>query len=166
MSSSKKYKYKNECISRFSRRKEEATDRKNVKKKINHAKYEAIVWDISDEINDAREVESEAEWEFIECNHALVQGLEESLEDSGDIPSIVAEKCKILHDGVKRLAKVNKIEIQELKTVVERNPKYFCVSCITDLCKDCLSSVCITHEVLWMGNRLFRCSSPYHVNKQ
>ena len=166
MSSFKKYKYKNECIYRYSRRKEEDTDRKNVKKKINHARHEAIVWNISDELKDTEEVESEVEWEFIEYNHSLVQFIEESLEDSGDIPSIVAEKCSILHDGVKRLAKVNKIEIQELKNIVERNPKYYCVSCITDLCKDCLSTVCMTHEVLWLGNRLFRCSSPYHVNKK
>ena len=137
-----------------------------MKKKINHANHEAIVWNISDEFDDAKEVESEVEWQFIEYNHSLIQVIEESLEDSGDIPSIVAEKCSILHDGVKRLAKVNKIEIQELKNIVERNPKYYCVSCITDLCKDCLSTVCMTHEVLWLGNRLFRCSSPYHVNKE
>jgi len=166
VSSLKKYKYKNECIYRYSRRKDESNNTNKGKKKLNHAKHEAISWDITEDINNNEEHTNEAEWVIIEYDSSLIEAIEESLEETGNIPSLVTEKVNILYDSVKRQVKVNKIEIRELKNILEMNPKYFCVSCTTDLCKDCFSSACITHNVLWVGNRFFRCSSPYHVAKE
>ena len=139
-----------------------------MKRIMKHAEYVSIVWETIGHIQDheRKEVEEQnVQWILIEFNNSLIAAIEDSLEYAGHIPTVVTEKCNILKDCHEGHVKVSKAEILEVKNILRRNPKYFCLSCSTELCKDCFSSACITHEVLWVGNRLFRCSSPYHVER-
>ena len=102
---------------------------------------------------------------FLEINIAFIAAfcIEVTFEIADKIPATVFSNCQILYDYVKMKAKETKIETKELKNILRRNPKYFCINCTTDLCKDCFKSNCITHNVQWLGNALFRCTSPYHA---
>ena len=136
-----------------------------MKRIMKHAEYVSIVWETIGHIQDHewKDVEEQSvQWILIEFNNSLIAAIEDSLEDAGHIPTVVTEKCNILHDCHEGLVKVSKAEILEVKDILQRPPKYFCT---TELCKDCFSSSCISHEVLWVGNRLFRCSSRYHVER-
>ena len=167
----KKYRYKNDRIYKYSKIKNEAEKTKKVKRTINHAVHDSLVWENADDIQDDEKENVEehiVNRVVIEFNNYLIAAftIDISFEFADIIPSIIPEKC-IIHNGYdQRQVKVSKAESRETKTILRRNPKYFCLSCTTDLCKDCFNSACISHNVLWVGNRLFRCSSPYHVENQ
>jgi len=61
--------------------------------------------------------------------------------------------------------RVTRTEVREecnVRTKKPKHPKYFCRSCSIDICKTCLQSGCITHNVQWIGNQIFNCKSPHH----
>jgi len=61
--------------------------------------------------------------------------------------------------------RVTRTEVREecnVRTKKPKHPKYFCRSCLIDICKTCLQSGCITHDVQWIGNQIFSCKSPHH----
>merc|ERR1719300_2137886 len=83
-------------------------------------------------------------------------------------PDIIAmdssEKCNVVrsYDINMHEAKVNEPNVQVMKERLERSPKYFCRNCTTNLCRDCFKAACLSHDVLWEGNRMFRCASSFH----
>ena len=52
------------------------------------------------------------------------------------------------------------------KAVIELRPKYHCESCHTDVCRECFMRKCLSHDVNWVGNKQFRCVSPFHVHQK
>ena len=58
--------------------------------------------------------------------------------------------------------KVTKVRVKEATVQRTPSPKYFCHHCRADVCKDCFKAACISHDVAWMGNKHFRCVSPFH----
>jgi len=61
--------------------------------------------------------------------------------------------------------RVTRTEVREecnVRTKKPKHPKYFCRSCSIDICKTCLQSGCVTHDVQWIGNQIFSCKSPHH----
>ena len=69
-------------------------------------------------------------------------------------------------DSTRNLARIlNKVRTRFAR---EEKPasqtKYFCQNCRQELCRDCFVHACISHDVEWMGNKQFRCVSPFHLD--
>lgn len=43
----------------------------------------------------------------------------------------------------------------------KRQTKYFCKSCGRDICRECFTMHCLSHDVLWAANVVFKCVSPF-----
>ena len=94
-------------------------------------------------------------------NIAFTYETEDSLDTSPQIPKY------IFHSDTKlESVKVNRVRTKFAKEQRNASPKYFCKQCRQDVCKDCFQHTCISHHVEWMGNKHFRCVSPFHLNEE
>eukprot|EP00091_Calanus_sinicus_P011308 TRINITY_DN25632_c0_g1_i1.p1 TRINITY_DN25632_c0_g1~~TRINITY_DN25632_c0_g1_i1.p1 ORF type:complete len:124 (-),score=15.94 TRINITY_DN25632_c0_g1_i1:169-540(-) len=115
-----KYRYKNDRIYRYSKIKNEATNTAKVKRKINHAVHDSLVWENADDLQDDEKQKVEehiVNRVVIEFSNYLIAAftINISFELAGNIPSIVHEKC-IIHNGHdQRQVKVSKAESRRNK---------------------------------------------------
>lgn len=90
-------------------------------------------------------------------------------ETAAELQAAPSMRCRGLADpglGLDpRRIRVTKTEVREecnVRVRTAKHPKYFCQSCETDICKECLQDRCISHEVQWIGNHTYTCGSPNH----
>ena len=53
-------------------------------------------------------------------------------------------------------------EFQERPVGPPKQTRYFCKTCLKDVCNACFSSVCGSHNVQFLGAAYFHCQSPFH----
>ena len=87
------------------------------------------------------------------------------LETAADLESVTLEKPQQHDYSLNRRIRVTKTEAREecnVRMKTAKHPRYFCRSCCADICKECLTQHCNCHNVQWIGNQAFTCSSPLH----
>ena len=74
------------------------------------------------------------------------------------------EACITIEDGTENTAVASSIKLRRIPKLMIPHPLYFCMSCNKDVCKDCFAKVCISHNVIWVGNSTFICTCLYQQN--
>ena len=90
--------------------------------------------------------------------------IEEILYDRADtLPIDMFKKFEVTASmETKTLALLNKVQCTITRSVIIPHPMNFCISCSQDVCKTCVTSNCISHNVVWIGNSSFLSATLYH----
>ena len=76
----------------------------------------------------------------------------------------IEEATITVEDNACKTALTSRTELKRMRKKIIPHPLYFCMTCNKDVCKDCFTTMCISHNVVWIGNSSFMCTSLYHHN--
>ena len=158
---SQKYRYKDNTVNYTT----SLHCRKGRKPKIRHANQDIIAWDTTGSLEDEEEIGKKQVEVVVEIKawFLAVSKCDHSNDSTNVIPKTDYKVCTVTLNERGTRVNVSEVECLEMKMSSKRHPKFFCKNCTTEICRTCFTAGCLSHDVLWEGNRQFHCDSPHHA---
>ena len=101
----------------------------------------------------------------IPIHKAILEKINDECVDTLILAKPEIEEATItVEDNASKTALTSRAELKRMRKKIIPHPLYFCITCNKDVCKDCFTTMCISHNVVWIGNSSFMCTSLYHHN--